>query len=322
MIATQIMPIAAYDISDIGSKAVSAAWPQPVPEAGHRYRWLHFDVADAAMRSWAYQHLPDIAAGALVQPETRPRCERHDAGLILNLRGVNLNPQSSPEDMVSLRMWVTEGAVVSARVRKVFAMDALREAAEGGTAPQTVGQFLVALVHGLTNRIETVVLDLEEKTDALDDRVLEGASATGADLTGLRQTVIKLRRFLNPQREAITAMAGLRDWILSPDELAELGEASNRTRRIVEQLDALRERLMSLQDHVDAERAQAMSRNSYILSIMAAIFLPLGFLTGLFGANVAGMPGTATPAAFWILAFGSVATGLLLFLIFRWTKLL
>ncbi len=43
-----------------------------------------------------------------------------------------------------------------------------------------------------------------------------------------------------------------------------------------------------------------MNRNMYVLSVIAAIFLPLGFLTGLLGINVGGIPGAENPAAFWI----------------------
>jgi zinc transporter len=43
-----------------------------------------------------------------------------------------------------------------------------------------------------------------------------------------------------------------------------------------------------------------MNRTMYILSIVASIFLPLGFLTGLFGINIGGMPGTESSAAFGI----------------------
>ena len=39
----------------------------------------------------------------------------------------------------------------------------------------------------------------------------------------------------------------------------------------------------------------------YSLSIVTTIFLPLGFVTGLFGMNVAGLPGTQSPYAFAIL---------------------
>ena len=38
----------------------------------------------------------------------------------------------------------------------------------------------------------------------------------------------------------------------------------------------------------------------YVLSIVAALFLPLSFLTGLLGINVPGIPGEDYPHAFWV----------------------
>jgi len=37
---------------------------------------------------------------------------------------------------------------------------------------------------------------------------------------------------------------------------------------------------------------------------VAAIFLPLGLLTGLLGINVGGIPGAETGSAFWIVSGG------------------
>jgi len=313
-----IYPIAAFDVADDHAMPFVNRWPDLSVSKG--YRWLHLDLNDPDIKPWAIDHLPDIAARALWQSETRPRCERLKDGLILNLRGVNLNPGSDPEDMVSLRMWVTKNAIVSARQRKVWAVDAMREAADEGTAPASVGRFLAELTYGLTTRIESVSIDLEEQTDALEEAVFEGLRLPIGQLGNVRQAVIKMRRFINPQREAIATLASMENWIIAADELALLRETSNRTRRIVEELDATRDRLSALQDHIDADRAHALSRNSYVLSVVAAIFLPLGFLTGLFGVNVAGMPGTEVTSAFWVLTGASVVSGIALFMIFKYSK--
>jgi zinc transporter len=56
----------------------------------------------------------------------------------------------------------------------------------------------------------------------------------------------------------------------------------------------------------------------YILSVIAAVFLPLGFLTGLLGINVAGLPGAETPWAFAaVCAILAVLAGLELWLLRR-----
>ncbi len=47
----------------------------------------------------------DIVASALMAEETRPRCTLYQGGVLMNLRGVNLNPGEDPEDMISLRIW-------------------------------------------------------------------------------------------------------------------------------------------------------------------------------------------------------------------------
>ena len=295
------------------------AWPSPIGD-GCAFRWLHFDVADENFAEWALEMLPPIAAKALVQSETRPRCERLESGIVLNLRGVNLNPEASPEDMVSLRLWIASDTVVSARVRKVFAADTMRQAAEKGEGPREIGAFVSELVYRLAKRIEAVSLEIEDQVDRYEEAMLEGISAASVDIGRYRQTTIKLRRYISPQREALDALSTDGIEILGEEACQLIHETANRTRRSLEELDAARDRLAAIQDHVDASQANALARNSYLLSIVAAIFLPLGFLTGLFGVNVAGMPGTSEPMAFWLLSISSVVVGLVVFLALKLSR--
>lgn len=314
--STRVTAICAFDIGKDDVVAVNDRWPTPTG-AGEGFRWLHFDLAQQGLGDWAGEHLPDIAARALLQSETRPRCERLDDGLILNLRGVNLSPDASPEDMVSLRMWLAPGMIVSARARKVFAADAMRQFAESGTVPRTQGGFVAELVHGLTRRVEAVSLEFEDIVDGHEEAMLPGQSPLSEEIGRYRQATIKLRRFVSPQREALDILACEGADLLGKRACQLIRESANRTRRILEELDAARDRLTAIQDHADAQQAHALARNSYLLSVVAAIFLPLGFLTGLFGANVAGMPGTSSPMAFWLLAIATVVLGALVFLLLK-----
>ena len=44
--------------------------------------------------------------------------------------------------------------------------------------------------------------------------------------------------------------------------------------------------------------SEQLNQRTYVLSVVAAIFLPLGFLTGLLGINVGGIPGADSPLGF------------------------
>lgn len=284
------------------------------------YVWLHFDINDLVFEPWLSRQLSLTVTKAVVQTETRPRCDQLEDGLILNLRGVNLNPGANPDDMVSVRLWVTQNLIISARVRKVWAVDAIRQKMLAGIAPATVTEFLADLTYGLTKRIEKVSLDLGEETDTLEEAALSPSGTLVSELSALRQSVIKLRRFVRPQSEAITELSNGHVWPLNPHCAGLLGETANRMMRTVEELDTTADRLQAIQSHIDMLHSATLGRNSYVLSIVAAIFLPLGFLTGLFGINVGGMPGIEAAYGFWLVTVSSVVIGFILFFVFRYLK--
>ena len=306
------MPICVYDIARDGT-ARPPAEDRPL---GDGYRWWHFDLSDPDLPGFLADVVPDIPAAALTAPETRPRSDTYGDGLILNLRGINLNADGPADQMVSVRLWVTAGLVVSVRVRRVFALNAIREQAEAGTAPASPMGFVGALTAGLMGRVRDTVFDLADRVDVLEDAAHDNAGPAPVELVEERRMAIRLRRYLAPQRDALTALLASDTGLMSQGQRARLREQANLAKLAVEELESLIARMTAVQDHHSAQTAQAQGRNGYVLSIVAAVFLPLGFVTGLFGVNVAGMPGVQTPWAFAALCAGLVAlTGLALWLL-------
>jgi zinc transporter len=284
------------------------------------YRWLHFDLNDPNFEPWARQTLPQTAAMALTQSETRPRCDLVESGVIMNLRGVNLNPGSNPDDMVSVRLWAIDGLIISARVRKIWAVDTIRQQVEAGKGPTSIAAFLAELAYSLNKRIEKVSLELVESTDEFEERSFAANRGLFEELAVARQSAIKLRRFVRPQAEALIELAEGHAWSLDTKSAGILKESANHALRTIEELDATVDRLRAVHDHLELQQSSAFGRNSYVLSIVAAIFLPLSFLTGLFGVNVGGMPGTGAALAFWFLTGASTIIGIALFFIFKFSK--
>lgn len=87
-----------------------------------------------------------------------------------------------------------------------------------------------------------------------------------------------------------------------------LQESLDRIVRYLEDLDAIRERAQIVKDELSNALADKMNKNMYVLSVIAAIFLPLGFLTGMLGINIGGIPGADNPWAFYI--FTGILVGL------------
>ncbi|MEL7259814.1 MAG: zinc transporter ZntB [Pseudomonadota bacterium] len=287
------MPICAFDIDTAGGATVAAG---DMPADG--YRWVHFDLSDADLPGFLAAHVPDIPAAALTAPETRPRCDPYGAGLILNLRGVNLNADGPADQMVAVRMWVTASLLVTVRVRKVFALDTMRAEAEAGQAPASPMAFVASLSARLMARVQDTVFELGDRVDAMEDSVTDDDRPLPPDLAEERRMAIRLRRYLGPQRDALVALVATDSPLMLQPMRDRLREQANLAKLGVEELDALIARMTAVQDHHTAQATLKQGQNGYVLSIVAAVFLPLGFITGLFGVNVAGMPGTGTPWAF------------------------
>ena len=60
----------------------------------------------------------------------------------------------------------------------------------------------------------------------------------------------------------------------------------------------IRERGALIHEELTAKLSDHLNKRLYLLSIVAAIFLPLSFFTGLLGINVGGIPGTDYDWAF------------------------
>lgn len=314
------MPVFVYDIWSDGRAAAAEDMAATGPGT---YRWFHFDLGDPELAGWAQRTLPAIPAAALLDAETRPRCDLYEDGIILNLRAVNLNPDQSADQMLSVRLWVTAQTVVTVRRMPVFALTEIGADCSAGRAPGTVGRFLVALTQKLARRVHDVVLELDRITEAHETGYEDSDTAPdAAALKDPRRQVIRMLRYVSPQGAALDRLVHAETAVLTRAERTALREPVNLMALSQEVLTSLKARLEALHEAAHTAVTAQMARNNYILSLVAALFLPLGFFTGLFGVNLGGIPGSDSPLGFGLLCLALAATGGLVIAVLRWLRLL
>ena len=285
--------------------------------------WEHLDFSDpeSARQIRQDSEIDEPVADALLDEESRPRAAHFDDGILVILRGVNLNPDSEAEDMVSIRLWLEDDRVVSTGRRRLRSVEAIRTAIEAGNGPATPGDFLVHLVQRLDDFMTDTIDDIEVSLEQAENQIQDSATITrNSPFSVLRRRVARIRRYLAPQREALDRLSRHPGTLLSEVNRTELREEANRLTLILENLDLVRERAMVAQEEFLAILAHEQNERMLLLSIVAAIFLPLAFLTGLMGMNVAGLPGMENPMAFWLLCLGMLLIAALILVLFRMKK--
>ena len=201
--------------------------------------------------------------------------------------------------MVSIRLWIDQYRIISVRRRRLKAVTDIKDRLERGKGPKNSGEFLAQLVSRLYERMEPVFSDLDEALDNIEEQVMETPdSSFRQGITTIRKQAIIFRRYISPQRDVLSSLRTSDQPWLDLMHKRRLQESLDRVIRYVEEIDTIRERAQIVKDELTNALSDKMNRNLYMLSVIAAIFLPLGFLTGLLGINVGGIPGADNPAAF------------------------
>ncbi|SMF64785.1 zinc transporter ZntB [Allosphingosinicella indica] len=274
--------------------------------AGPGFIWVHLENAsdDELLDIRAHDDIPEVAANALVAFETRPRCDRIDGGALVNLRGPAVQDTDDSDRLVSIRLWVHKGKVNSVTRRPLAATQAVKAEMEAGRILDP-GDLVAAFARNISMALDPEVAALGDLLDECESGLDEGNIYNmRREIAGLRGDAIAYRRFVAPDRDALQALAALDFEWLADDDRLHIREAADRFARMAEELEAVRERAALLHEQLTDLRSELVDHRSLYISIVAFIFLPLTFVTGLLGMNVGGIPYAHSPWAFWgVVAF-------------------
>lgn len=290
--------------------------------------WVHLNRSVRRTRTWLTQPasqggagLDPIIAEAMLEPESRPRSVRHGDGLLVSLRGVNFNPGSHPEDMIAMRFWLEGNRLITTRRRFLMGIREMCERLEGGQGPRDITDCLLQVADSIVYRAGQVLVELEDRIDDIEHQATtEELHRLRDRLSVVRRRAIALRRYLAPQREALARLQADEHALIDARDKVSLRELTDQTVRYVEDLDSVRERASVVQDEVTNRMQERMNRNTYVLSVVATIVLPLSFVTGLLGVNIGGMNEGRTTFEFWYLCGGLALLAVLQLVMFRWLK--
>jgi zinc transporter len=275
-----------------------------------RLAWAHLDGTHPQAQRWIREELDYLdpqAVEALLDVDTRPRMSVVGEGILVILRAINFNEGEDPEDMVSLRMYLDRERILTISRKRVRAIERMNQILHDGGGPSDPGTFLVRLTEDIVSSIGNFQRELDEQAETLEDQVYSGqADHMRQDVLELRLKVIAARRYILPQRDALLRVSQAESPVIDEVTQREIEEETLKMTRIAEDMDELRDQAQVLREELSSQLSDRVNRNTFVLSVVSAIFLPLGFLTGLFGVNLGGMPGLTSASAFTYLVITCV----------------
>ncbi|WP_226663062.1 zinc transporter ZntB [Alteriqipengyuania lutimaris] len=291
-----------------GGRAIDWAGIQewePAPQdagPGDQVLWMHLCRNTPSVYEWLQERIgiPEPTAELLTSDDTRPRAFREGNTLVATLRGINFNPGAEPEDMISMQVWSDGVRLITLRRHPLQTPREILAQIDRGAGPGDVGAIVTALTESMVTRMNASIVDMNEQIDALEDMDMDDdPEAMLGRIATIRRNCLGLKRHMGPQHVAFELISREAPPWFEEHDRREIAETIDRLRRYLDDIDVSKESAVVLMDELRTRALASNERATYMLTIVAGIFLPLGFLTGLLGINVGGMPGVNDGHAFW-----------------------
>lgn len=285
--------------------------------------WHHFTYLSETAKKWLKQQsqISKHAKSILLAADTRPRLIVEDDSIIMCLRAINLNKDDSPEDMISIRIWMDSRTILTSCNRESRSISNIQKLIEKNSGPKNVSELLILLIEQLALLTDEFVDSLDELLDKEEDTIAESTfELFNPKMSKIRRQIATIRRYLAPQKEALDKLYRNKNLHLNEVFYDNLYIQIDSFIHILENLELLRERALVLQEQFNAYISQQQNSRLYLLAIVSVIFLPLTFLSGLLGMNVGGLPGLESSSAFWLVVGFCIIVTVALMVLFKKKK--
>lgn len=284
--------------------------------------WIDVDLSKPEDSHWlvSQSNLSEDLVAFLLRENFVNHRNLHDGSILIALKVSGDDPTISALGLVDLKIFIDAKRIVTIRYHPVMAINKTHAYLENLKsdnleqknsdlkilAPKTekhgvkVMDVFCNLIINLIVYIEKVTFTISDQIGVLEDQYFDkGETFDAKVLLKLRGDICKTRRILTVLRNTLSIRIIDPTLIIDSEEKTALLRVSSHVALHLENLDDLLSRIDMLQNLDDSKLPEAMSQSSFSLTIVATVFLPLSFVSGLLGMNVGGIPDSHNPWGFW-----------------------
>jgi zinc transporter len=295
------------------------AKPYSVPQKG--FVLISGNARSPDFKVWLREELGDFVSDMISVPSTRTRCVVMEDKAMVILRVAR--PNASPDDVGRqlLSLWLEKGRVIVSSELNIPEFLGVAQWHASHHAPLSPADLVARLGLRAADRMEPLIERLGDNLDAIEEGLmLNRKEDVRSKLAHLRRNLINFRRLIWPQRDVLNTLEIEDLSFFSARDRVRLREASARSARLGDELQALSERAVLVHEQILDTRAEQMNKTMLLLTAVTVILLPLTVISGVLGMNVAGIPFADSPHAFWVVAGVLAAIGAVLFVVMRRVK--
>jgi magnesium transporter len=193
---------------------------------------------------------------------------------------------------------------------------------EGAISPDRRPAFLLhQILDNLIHNYSPAMDDFEKRISNIEELIIKKPDPRVLDrIFKFKKETLNLKRILGPQREVINRLSR-GEFRLIPAELrAYYRDIFDEISRYAEITESHRDVIMMALDAYLSATSNRLNEVMRALTLISTIFLPLTFITGLFGMNFHHIPGAGSWWGFYLTIGASALIGAGMYLFFKFKK--
>ncbi len=253
--------------------------------------WIDHPVTAEGLSALAVEHgLAAAAVEDVMDVEQLPKFEQTEGRLFVILHGLSLDGERL--DTVEIDCFVGDDLLLTLHQDPVPGIDWLWEKVAKNRHLTTGGPSEVFghLCEAVGRRFLSVADELERQVDGLGDDALAAAPHLLAEVQLLRREEATIRKVLTPQMRMLNQLTRLPSDQLNDRARRQLVDAYDVHSQVLASLATSRQLLSDMLDTYRGAVAERQGRAANLLTVYAAIVLPMTLIAGWYGMNTANLP--------------------------------
>ncbi|TXK85580.1 magnesium/cobalt transporter CorA [Paenibacillus sp. N3.4] len=255
------------------------------PERG--FYWIDAGIEDLELLQPLF-HLHDLAVeDCLSEEEQRPKIEIYDSHYFIVINSIRFDDEEI--FLRALNLFLSKHVIITVTRQKINELRALKPFLWEEEV-NSADRFLYHLVDLVVDNYVAVGDRIEAKIEKLEEDILMATKKSHLnEIIGLRSEILWLKKVLVPQRDVIGTL-GKKELRLIDHQLQKyFGDIYENAVKIVDTFDTLRDLMGNLREAYQSSVANRANEIMRVFTALTTIFMPLTFITGVFGMNFENM---------------------------------
>jgi magnesium transporter len=250
----------------------------------------------------------------------RPKLEEHSNYLHVVIKEITLDQTEEIIEYEQISFILKDNILVSFQERTGDVFDGVRKRireGKGNIRKRGADYLIYALLDNVVDHYFVVLETYGEKLEDLETELLENPNNhTLTKLHNFRRETLGLRRTVYPLRELIAAMEKLDDPLFTRENKVFTRDLYDHIIKVIETVEIFRDMTSSLLDLYINSVSNKTNEIMKVLTILTSIFIPLSFISGVYGMNFQNMPELTYKYGYFVIlgVMAAVFAGMLIFL--------